>query len=207
MKSNSSPTAVAVRSNCVLLPGCHTMMEVCFFTKFCELFSLLVRFEGQNVVSHPVSKCQCRKRCQELYFFQSRMNRDHDFFIDGLTLKAPANPQHDECAMFTCEEMRNVQGAMTCCPQGNWLVPFLPLSSRIYDTKSPLLRKHFSTQDDSLYHFVGSRIPLSFLSAAISMPHFFRSWTQKRPVSLRESHRVIPDFSGICNTFLIILSF
>ena len=109
--------------------------------------------------------------------------------------------------VFTCEEMRNVQGAMTCCPQRNWLVPFLPLSSRIDDTDSPLLREHFLTQDDSLYHFVGSRIPLSFLSAEIAIPLFFRSWTQKRPVSLRESHRVIPDFSGICTTIFIILSF
>ena len=30
---------------------------------------------------------------------QSIMNRDDDLFIDGLRLKAPANPQHDECSI------------------------------------------------------------------------------------------------------------
>ena len=44
---------------------------------------------------------------------RSRMDRDDDLFIDGLRLKAPANPQHDGCSVLTCEEMRNVQGSMT----------------------------------------------------------------------------------------------
>ena len=35
LKSNSSPTVVSVRSNFVLRPGCHTMLEVSFFSFNC----------------------------------------------------------------------------------------------------------------------------------------------------------------------------
>ena len=58
---------------------------------------------------------------------------------------------------------------------------------------------------ESLHHFVGGAIPLSFLIVGIATPLFFRSWTQKRPMSLQEFHGVIPDFFGIRNKILIIL--
>ena len=58
---------------------------------------------------------------------------------------------------------------------------------------------------ESLYHFVGGAIPLSFLIVGIAIPLFFRSWTKKRPMSLQEFHGVIPDFFGIRKTFFIIL--
>ena len=58
---------------------------------------------------------------------------------------------------------------------------------------------------ESLYHLVGGAIPLSFLVMGIAIPLFFRSWTQKRRMSLQELHGVIPDFSGNRNTILIIL--
>ena len=51
---------------------------------------------------------------------------------------------------------------------------------------------------ESLYHFVGCRIPFSFLSVRrTSIPLLFRPWTPKCPTSLREFHRVILDFLGI----------
>ena len=58
----------------------------------------------------------------------------------------------------------------------------------------------------SLYHLVGDATPLSFLIVGIAIPLFFRSWTQKHPMSFQKLHGVIPDFFGIRNTILIILS-
>ena len=57
---------------------------------------------------------------------------------------------------------------------------------------------------ESRYHFVGGAIPLSFLIMGIAIPLFFRSWAQKRPMSLQEFHGVIPNFFGIRETCFII---
>ena len=57
---------------------------------------------------------------------------------------------------------------------------------------------------ESLYHFVGCAIPVPFVIARIAVPFLFQPWTQKRPMPLQESHRVIPAFFGIRKTILII---
>ena len=98
--------------------------------------------------------------------------------------------------------------ATTCDPGCAWFL-YPSSSSGSHDSK----HWYFWTQDDQ---FLWIAVPFCWLVSPIllflsvrrtSIPLFFRPKTPKRPIPLREFHRVIIDFLGSRNTILIILSF
>ena len=172
-------------------------------------------FEAQHVPLPPVSKCLSRRRYQEFHFF--RFHHGQHLIIHGKT---------DSSFLFFCQT--ELMSPIRDCSVNTELTYMMNcleqqfcihrLSIEVNGTFAFVLLQDPTTEStgtseyrmtsffESLYYFVGCTIPLSILIVGIGIPFLFRLWTQKRPMSLRESHRVFLDIFGIRNTILIIVS-
>ena len=149
---------------------------------------------------HLVSKCQVRRRYQHFHFFWFHHGQ---FLILCTRIATRSFSSFCQTELITpilyCRKDTDLIHRMNCLKQ-EFRIP--KISIEVFRILTFFLLQDFIVQCtgtfedkitsplESLYHFVGCAIPLSFVIVRIAIPSFFLPWTQKCPMSWKVFLRV-----------------